>query len=175
MLTGEKVRLRELRRDDIDEILRWINDPEVTGYLSMYRPVTRMAEEKWIDEISASDRDIVFIMETLDGEYLGNIGLHSIDHVHQHAEMGIVIGRKDRWGQGYGSDAVRTLLRYGFNTLNLNKVWLRVQAGNQRAIRSYKSCGFVTEGRRRQHVFSDGRFHDEDIMSVLRDQWQEKE
>ena len=82
--------------------------------------------------------------------------------------LGIGIGDKTYWGQGYGREAVQLLVDYGFRHHNLHKVWLEVHGRNQRAIRAYRACGFVEEGRLRQHVWSDGAYDDLVIMGVLR-------
>ncbi len=87
---------------------------------------------------------------------------------HRRAELGIVIGEKAYWGQGYGSDAIRTLLRFAFEEMNLHRVYLRVYEDNARGIRAYEKCGFCIEGRLREANYRKGRYHDELIMGVLR-------
>ena len=89
----------------------------------------------------SNDKHKVFMVETLQGEYLGQASLDDIDYVSRHAELGIIIGRTDLHGQGYGSDAVQVLLRVAFQVLNMQKVYLRVISGNQTAIRIYQKCG----------------------------------
>lgn len=168
MLCGKSVKLRPLQRDDVDKFLTWVNDSEVTSYLTLYLPMTRMAEEAWITHIDQSSTDVVFVMETLDGDYLGNIGLHRIDKHNQNTELGIVIGNKEYWGQGLGSEAVRLIVHYAFNALNMHRVYLHVLADNIRAIECYKKCGFVQEGRLRQHQFKKGTMQDLVVMGVLR-------
>jgi RimJ/RimL family protein N-acetyltransferase len=86
--------------------------------------------------------------------------------------VGIFIGEKRLWNQGYGTDAMRLLLQHGFNTLNLNRVALDVYDTNLRAVRSYEKAGFVHEGRKRQAIFKDGRYVDILQMSVLRAEWE---
>ena len=80
------------------------------------------------------------------------------------------IGDKDYWGRGYGREAVSLLLDYAFRVRNLRRVWLEVHAANERAIRAYKACGFVEEGRMREHVWLAGRYVDNVIMGVLREE-----
>lgn len=173
MLEYANTRLRPLRLDDVDNCLSWLNDREVTKYLTNYLPITRMAEEKFLRRIDESPSDIVFAVETLDGTYLGNAGLHRIDHRLQRAELGIVIGNKQYWGKGHGSEAVMLLLQYAFEDLNLHRVYLHVLADNQRAIRCYSKCGFVREGVLRRHQFSCGQFVDLVVMGVLREEFQQ--
>ena len=85
--------------------------------------------------------------------------------------MGITIGDKDFWGRGYGRAAVRLLLRYAFMLRNLRRVWREVHAENERAVRAYKACGFVEEGRLREQAWLDGRYVDMVYMGVLREEW----
>jgi RimJ/RimL family protein N-acetyltransferase len=89
--------------------------------------------------------------------------------------LGIVIGDKNYWGQGYGTDAVRAVLRWAFDYLNLNRVWLTVYDYNERAFRCYAKCGFRHEGTMRQAKYADGEHHDELMMGILRDEFQQQE
>jgi RimJ/RimL family protein N-acetyltransferase len=133
-------------------------------------PQTVEAEEQWYDDqVRAGNK--VFAIETQDGVLIGNISLHNIHVRCHHAELGIVIGEKDYWGKGYGTDAITTLLDYCFNELNLQRVWLRVFSFNQRGIRCYEKCGFVVEGRLRRHMWRHGSYHDELHMGILREEW----
>ena len=81
--------------------------------------------------------------------------------------MGIFIGDKACWGKGYGPDAIRQLLRYAFEELNLHKVYLTHFGQNERGRRCYEKCGFVQEGVLRDHAFKGGKYHDHPIMSVI--------
>ena len=82
-----------------------------------------------------------------------------------------MIGDKSRWGQGFGREAIKLLLPFGFATLNLHRIYLRVDASHPAAIRCYTGCGFIEEGRLRETVFRQGRFEDQLIMSVLRSEY----
>ena len=86
--------------------------------------------------------------------------------------MGIVIGEKEYWSKGYGTDTVRALLRFAFEQMNLNRVELGTFDFNERAQACYRKCGFVEEGRRREDRFIDGRYHDLVIMGILRREWE---
>ena len=90
-----------------------------------------------------------------------------MDERNRHAELGVVIGEKAYWGQGYGSDAICTLLRFGFEEMNLHRIYLRVYEDNARGIRAYEKCGFCQEGRLREANFRQGRYHDELVMGIL--------
>lgn len=174
MFNGNLVRLRGLEKSDIDNIMPWINNPEVTRHLLAFTlPLSRAMEEKWLESaVHHTATDKLFAIETLAGEYLGGCGLHHIDPVNRHAELGIAIGKTDYHGKGYGTDTLNILLRLGFHSLNLNKIYLRVFAGNVRGMRCYAKCGFKEVGRHRQHRFVAGQWQDEIIMEVFRDEWE---
>jgi RimJ/RimL family protein N-acetyltransferase len=166
MLFGEKVRLRAIERSDIPTFLRWFNDPQVRHFLLMRLPMSQAGEERWFEK-QLESKDIILGIETYDGVLIGNCGLHHLDDTSRNAEMGIVIGEQDYWGKGYGSDAIRTFLRFAFNELNLHRVYLHVHDYNARAIRCYEKCGFRLEGREREAHFHEGRYHDVLIMAIL--------
>jgi RimJ/RimL family protein N-acetyltransferase len=83
-----------------------------------------------------------------------------------------MIGDKRHWNKGLGTEAMQLLLKHGFETLNLHRIYLRVFANNPRAIRSYEKAGFVVDGRLREAHFADGVYIDDLLMSVLRPEWQ---
>jgi diamine N-acetyltransferase len=117
-----------------------------------------------------------FVIEVREGDKwrpIGNCGFHNLDWRCRSAEVGIMIGEKNYWNRGYGTDAMRLLLKHGFGTLNLNRIYLYVYQNNPRAIRTYEKAGFVHEGVRRQAAYKDGQYIDILMMSVLRSEWQE--
>jgi RimJ/RimL family protein N-acetyltransferase len=179
MLKGERITLGPVKREYIEPYLKWFNDPEITQYLSMYRPLTRMWEEDWFENLKNRDDTIVFsilIHDENNGEKLiGNCGIHRIDWKNRVAEVGITIGEKEYQSKGYGTEAMETLLDYTFKTLNLNRIQLRVYDFNSRAISSYNKIGFVKEGRMRKAFFIKGEYHDIIFMSILQDEWTKKE
>jgi UDP-4-amino-4,6-dideoxy-N-acetyl-beta-L-altrosamine N-acetyltransferase len=167
MIYGEKVRLRRVEREDIPTFVRWFNDPEVREFLVIDRPLSMAEEERWFERQLEDQSAELFAIETADGVHIGNIGLHDVNWQHRHAELGIFIGEKEYWGKGYGSDAVRTALRFAFETMNLRRVSLRVYEDNARGIRVYEKCGFQHEGRAREAIFRQGRYYDELRMGIL--------
>jgi UDP-4-amino-4,6-dideoxy-N-acetyl-beta-L-altrosamine N-acetyltransferase len=175
MLKGERVTLRAIEREDIPRFLRWLNDPEVTRYLTIFMPLSREEEERWFEQQLGDRNRKVLAIETESGEHIGNISLEDIDWKNRRATLGIVIGEKERWGQGYGTDAIRTLLRFAFEELNLNRVQLDVFDFNERARRCYRRCGFREEGILRQAHYTEGRYHDVVRMAILRSDWESGE
>jgi RimJ/RimL family protein N-acetyltransferase len=167
MIYGEQTRLRRIEREDIPTFVCWFSDPEVREFILINRPISIAEEERWFEAQLDDNSTEIFAIETTDGTHIGNIGLHDIDWLHRQAMLGIVIGEKTYWSQGYGSDAVRTMLRFAFETTNLHRVYLRVFEDNARGIRAYEKCGFKHEGRLREAVYRRGRYYDELVMSVL--------
>ncbi len=174
MLYGRKVRLRGIEREDIPTFVRWFNDPEVRQYLLMYAPMSTAQEERWFQGRLERADDHLFAIEAHVGDqwiHIGSCGLHKIDWKNRNAVFGIALGEKARWGQGYGTDAARTMLRFAFGELNLHRVELEVFDYNPRAQRCYEKAGYRLEGTRRQALFRDGRYHDVHVMSVLQDEF----
>jgi RimJ/RimL family protein N-acetyltransferase len=97
-----------------------------------------------------------------------------MDWVNRSAEVGIFIGDKPSWNQGYGREAMRLMLKHAFETLNLNRVYLRVFAENARGIKAYEHAGFQHEGCQRQACYQEGHYQDVLMMSVLRQEWDQK-
>lgn len=179
MIYGERVRFRHVEREDLPAFVRWFNDPEVRQGLAIYLPMSLVNEEKWFESMLQRPlEEQVLCIEMKDGDewrLIGNCGMFGIDKRVRSAEVGIMIGEKEYWNQGYGTEAMQLLLKHGFDTLNLNRIFLRVYETNPRAIRSYEKAGYVHEGRQRQSQYIDGEYVDDFIMSVLRDEWQQKQ
>ncbi len=176
MIEGTLVNLRAQEMTDLERNHRWRNDREVTRFLGARYQFSMLAEENRMRERAAGTMaytgDIVFAIETKDGQHIGNTGLHNASSENRSADLGIMIGEKECWGHGYGTDALRTLVRFGIEEMNLNRIALDVYDFNERAIASYLKCGFVEEGRRRNDIFREGRYIDVVMMSVLREDWE---
>lgn len=168
MIRGERITLRAIEREDLPRYVAWFNDREVTFHLQAYRPLPSADEEDWYNKQRKDPSLLNLAIETEKGVHIGSVGLMNIDHRLQLAELGIVIGDKSHWGQGYGQEAIQVLLAYAFNELNLKRVYLRVDADHPAAIRCYQKCGFIEEGRLREVVFREGKFFDQLIMGILR-------
>jgi RimJ/RimL family protein N-acetyltransferase len=174
VLKGKLVRLRALEPSDVENAYKWVNDREVTHYLMVRYPWSRVQEEKYLNENSARENnfeDVRLAIETLDGKHIGMTGLHRARPEDRSAELGILIGDKSFWSSGYGTDTVQTLLRFAFDQMNLHKVALGVFEYNERGQACYRKCGFVEEGRFREEYFQDGRYWDVIRMSILRSEW----
>ncbi len=180
MIYGERIRLRRNERSDLPKFVEWLNDPEVRRYLSMSLPISQANEDGWFENmLKRPPEEQPFAIEIKDGDdwrLIGNCGFFEIDRRAHSSEVGIFIGDKSCWNQGYGTEVMRLLLQIGFGTLNLNRIFLRVDAANKGGIRAYEKAGFVHEGRFRQGIYRDGQYEDMLFMSVLRSEWKpEKE
>lgn len=172
LLRGEQVRLREVRDGDYPQLVEWWSDPEVAVLQAGWvRPVPAGATTEMMRSWSAnSGNDAGFAVERLeDDALLGQATLFGVGK-DRCATLAIVLGPA-YWSSGYGSDAVRVLVRYGFGEMALHRIELDVFAFNTRAIAAYQRVGFVLEGRRRQAIFHDGQWHDDVQMGLLIDDW----
>lgn len=174
MYQGNLVRLREYRKEDIPQALKYFNDAEVKrntmpGIPYLY---TLEDEKKWYEANSASNDTYTFAIERLeDNKYIGGCGVNEIDWKNSKVVVGIAIGDREFWNKGYGSDAMQILIEFIFEQMNINKIKLNVYSFNQRAIRCYEKCGFKREGVLREELYRDGRYYDEIAMGLLKRDW----
>jgi RimJ/RimL family protein N-acetyltransferase len=174
MYRGEKVELAAVQREYLPQYVAWLNDWEIAQYLNpgVAMPLNLDDETEWYENRRKREGNYLFAILTLaENRLIGNCGLHHVDFKNRSATFGIFIGDKDYWGKGYGTDATRTLLQFGFEELGLNRVELEVYDFNQRALRAYEKAGFRRDGVHRQGLFRHGAFHDEIIMCILREEW----
>ncbi|UCD99505.1 MAG: GNAT family N-acetyltransferase [Chloroflexota bacterium] len=178
MIYGERVRLRHVERGDLAKFVEWLNDPEVYQGLSIYSPLSVAEEEDWFEKMLKGPQDerpmSIEAKQDEGWQLIGNCSFFRIDWRNRATELGIFIGDKAFWDRGYGTEAINLLLKHGFFTLNLHRIFLRVYEDNPRAIRAYEKAGFIHEGRMRQAEFHDGQFHDVLLMSVIRREWTEE-
>ena len=168
------MRLRPVAEEDLPLFVRWFNDPEVRYWLSMSDApeFTLESEEEWYDEMRADPTRVIWCIESEDGQPIGNLGLHGIDETQGRATFGISIGEKAYWGRGYGTEALREVLRYAFQEMGLRRVVLEADEDNARAIRCYEKCGFVREGLLRGHRLRGGEPVNGVVMAVLGEEWE---
>jgi len=176
MIYGEHLRLRAIEREDIPRFVEWLNDPDVIAGLLINLPMSTWDETHWFENLanrSAEERPLAVDARLSEGGWvhIGNVGLQNIEWINRSAEFGIFIGDKSFWDKGYGTEATLLILKHGFETLNLNRIFLYVFETNPRAIHTYEKIGFVFEGRLRQKTFRNGRYNDTFLMSMLRSEW----
>ncbi len=178
MIIGERVRLRAMERQDLPRYVAWLNDPEVIQGLQIHYPLSQAQEEHWFENVLKKPVDeqpvAIEVLHEDTWKMVGNCGFFNIDWRCRSAEVGIFIGDKAVWNQGYGTQAMRLMLKHGFDNLNLNRIQLDVYETNPRAIRAYEKAGYTLEGRKRQAMVKGGMYIDVLIMSILRSEWIEQ-
>ena len=169
---GVKVRIREKRETDIRNEYSWRIDPELSR-LDATRPMTMSYEDFFRysrEEMQFPNyRSKRLAVETLEGIHIGNIMYYDLNMRSRQAELGIMIGDKEYWSSGYGTDTVNTLLRHLFTTLELDKVYLHTLSWNYRAQASFNKSGFksVRDVKRGGQDFI--------LMEVLRPDWEKSQ
>ncbi|MEK7528699.1 MAG: GNAT family N-acetyltransferase [Patescibacteria group bacterium] len=169
-LIGSKIALRPLTLRDLPNCWKWIRDREVTRYMSGAQfPKTYVGEVKWFKNMKKKKDELLFAMlDKKSGQHIGTFGIHSISQYNKKATVGIMIGEKEFWGRGYGTDAMTTALAYCFKKLKLNKVSLLVVPQNKGAMKCYKKCGFKKVGFIKDESRGvDGKFHDAYLMDTF--------
>lgn len=163
MYQGELVRLRAFERGDVETHWGYMNDyATVRGMSSgLLFPSSREDEARFLDQQTCYSRgEYQFAVETLEGQLIGRCGFTKVDWKNRVAEIGIMIGDKAFRGRGYGADALKLLIRFAGDEMNLHKLKLMVFSFNLQAIACYEKCGFVKEGLFKQELWRDGAYHD---------------
>jgi RimJ/RimL family protein N-acetyltransferase len=175
LIYGQKIRLRAIERDDLPRFVVWLNDPEVRAGISRFLPIGSAEEEHWFEGLQqepAYQRPLA--IDVREGDrwiHIGSCGFFNFNLQARNAELGILIGNKDFWGRGLGTETMCVLLEYAFQTLNLHRVYLRVYQSNTRAGHIYRKLGFLEEGRLRDDAFSAGAYQDTIVMGILGREW----
>jgi len=176
-LIGERIYLRGVEKSDLSgEYFQWLNDYEVTRFLeSGVFPNSQEAMEAYYQaRVTSSNEVFLAIVLKENDRHIGNLKLGPVNWIHRFAELGILVGAKDCWNKGYGTEATVLLMDYAFKRLNLNKVTLGVIAENEAAVRVYERIGFVKEGRITEYYLIDGRYRDKIVMGLTAKQFYEK-
>ncbi len=175
MFEGELIRLREYHKEDVPLAWKYVNDPEVRRNLTpgVPFPLRLEDEEKWYEQQEAGKDTYNFAIERKeDTAYIGGCGINEVDWKNRCVTVGIFIASQC-WDKGYGTDAMKVLLRFVFEQMNIHRIELRTYSFNPRAIRSYEKCGFRKEAVLRQRIFRDSKYYDEVVMGILQDEWNE--
>jgi RimJ/RimL family protein N-acetyltransferase len=166
-ITGERLYLSPMNTDDAEQYVKWLNDPDVAEHLGQYKKLISLPnEKKALEQMTNEGHNYAIVLKDGD-ELLGNISLFEVEHIDRRAILGIFIGEAGRRGKGYGAEAIRLLLGYGFNILNLHSVMLTVHEDNPQGVACYKKVGFTEYGRRRESRIKDGQFYDLIYMDIL--------
>lgn len=173
-LPGENIILRPLALSDANSsYLKWLKDKEVMRFMETRAAGYTLKDlRKYVKKMTTSGNSAIFAIIAKDaGIHIGNIKLGGINFFHRYANLGIMIGDKKYWSKGYAVEACRSLLRYAFRELNLNKITLGVYAAHLAAIRAYQKAGFKIEGRFKKMLNLEGKYVDKIVMGISCDEF----
>ena len=174
MIKGQKILLESVDSSHLEQLRKWRNNPNLRKYFREYREISDEMQRRWFEKITTDKDQVNFSIKEKNTENLiGHCGLYYIDWRNRTAEFEIYLGDKESRGKGYGSEALRQLCGYGFNELNLNRIWCEVYSNNQ-SLNMYRHIGFVDEGILRQNYYCEGQYLDSYILSMLQSEYKEK-
>ena len=172
-LIGERIYLSPRSIEDAEKFTEWLNDFETTDYTGRSGILTSLeGEKKYLEENYNTDATFAIVTNEED-KLIGTVSLERINNINRTATLGIFIGDKDYRSKGYGTEAIRLILDYGFNYMNLHNINLILMEFNERALKCYKKCGFKEYGRRRNCKFINGKYYDSIEMDILEDEFKE--
>ncbi len=174
MITGELIGLRAVERTDLPLLRDWRNIPEFRKNFREYRELSLENQELWLKSITDNPKNYMFVIERLsDQKPLGAAGLLYVDWVARYADFSFYIGYENTYidDLGYAQEAAELLIKYGFETLNLNKVWMELYEFDHRKIDFFtKKFNFKQDALLRQNCFADGKYWNSLIISLLREE-----
>ncbi len=172
MLKGNSIYLRALEDKDLETLRYWRNHPDLMPYHCSCLLIPEIGQRRWYETHGADPKNLVFIVENNEQSPIGYTLIKDLDHKNRNAEIGLHLDPAFH-GKGYGKDAFNTLIRYCFHELNLHRVHLEVFDFNEPAIRMYQKMGFKQDGRLREAFFTQNRFCDIVVMSLLKNEFEE--
>jgi len=165
-ITGKKCYLAAMRIEDAEQYTAWLNDLEITNYLTLASSVITVESEKeLLKDLSRQQNYSIIDIET--DTLIGSTGLAKIDTINQSAEIGIFIGDKSFWNKGYGQEALSLLIDYAYKRLNLHNIYLSVYSFNKRAVACYEKIGFKKIGEKREAVVRNLEYYNIIYMDIL--------
>ncbi|MFD1929255.1 GNAT family N-acetyltransferase [Sporosarcina siberiensis] len=172
---GKKVVLRALEPGDMEALRSYHNDPEIGNLVGGWSfPISSQEQMKWYDRTVSDTNNHRFAIETKEDGFIGISTLTNIDLKNRSAHHGIIIGKRDLRGYGYGRDTVMTTMKFAFEELQLNRLDGDIVEHNIPSLKLYtEKCGWVEEGRVRQHIYRNNRYYDRIIVGILKDEYEE--
>lgn len=171
VIVGKLVLLRAVEKKDLKRLRDWRNDPDVKKFTREYRELSMQNQMQWLESLAKDKNTMMFAVETKKRKLIGCTGLTYIDWKNSRAEVSIYIGDKNYKGKGYGTDTLKTLMRYGFEELNLHMLFGEIFEYNKANIRLFEKCGFKRDGVLRHRLYRDGKYWNSVVYSILRDEW----
>jgi RimJ/RimL family protein N-acetyltransferase len=170
-ITGDHIVLRPLNKTDIENRVRWFNDPDVRKTLIISERFELDKTIRWFEKIQHDDSRVEFAIETTEKIPVGVIGLAGIDSTHRTAEIYLVIGQKEFWGKGVMLEAECLLIDWAFNSLGLEKIWAQARPENIASLITMKKIGFQVEGTLRSEKVVDGKRTDVLRLGLLKNEF----
>lgn len=171
-LVGDRIYLSPRSTEDYEIFTEWMNDFETTDYIGRSGQLQSISAEKEYLEKSSNPKSTFVIVTLNEDKMIGTVGLEKFDDINRTATLGIFIGDKNYRSKGYGTEAVRLILEYGFKYLNLQNIKLDLMEFNERALKCYQKCGFKEYGRRRKCIYIDGEYYDSIAMDILAEEFE---
>jgi len=173
-LVGECVYLRPIEPEDLPFIRRWANDPDVRRLTGEALPMSKAGADEFLERVRQDKERVWFVVVLKENDrVIGEAGLLRMFHPWRNTDLSIIIGDKEAWGKGYGTQAILLLLDYAFGYLGFHRVSVGVVGFNERALRFYEKVGFKREGLQRDGYYYDHAFHDFVMMSILEDEFRQ--
>lgn len=167
-IKGERIYFLPMKEKDTKQIIQWRNQDFVRKNFIDQRDFTEEGHHNWIEKMINTQKAVQFIVYLQESNRaIGSVYLRDIDREHLRAELGIFLGEQDVLQAGYGTEAVKLLVKYGFSQLGLHKIMLRVLASNHGARKAYEKAGFAVEGRLEEHVLLSDQYEDVILMAVI--------
>lgn len=169
-LVGERIYLSPRNIEDYEKFVEWLNDFEVTDYIGASGKLMSIQGEKEYLEKNNNPESTFSIITLEEDKLIGTVSLEKMDKINRTATLGIFIGDKDYRNCGYGTEAIKMILEFGFNYMNLNNINLDLVDFNERALKCYNKCGFKEYGRRNS-IFLNDKYYDRISMDILKDEF----
>lgn len=169
---GEQFVLRAIEHKDLDILKEMVNDPEIEKFICGFSlPVSSKQQESWINSISSNNKNIKLMIELNNGKSVGMCSLNEIDWKNRHAGIGIKLLTSDEIrGKGIGTNVIKSLIKYSFEELQLNRLEARIIEYNIASKRAFEKCGFKIEGKERNKIYKNGRYHNVLMLGLLKEE-----
>lgn len=175
-LVGDRIYLspKSVSDEEINKFTEWMNDFQVTDYTGRTGQITTLNSERaWLENTSQNNENRNFnIVELNTNKLIGTIAFDRINWIERSAVLGIFIGEEDFRNNGYGTEAIKLLLEYGFKYLNFHSIRLDLVSVNERAHKCYLKCGFKDTGCSREEIFLNGKYFDKLHMDILENEFE---
>lgn len=176
MLSGNKVILKEIDPENLEQLRKWRNDPKVRKYFRAYKDITKDMQHEWYKSIgNNSDLNHVYfqIVDNSNNKLAGVCGLHYVNWHIRSAEVSIFVAVGE--GKGLGTEALTLICKYGFEEMNMHKIWAEIFDNNPASLHLFHKVGFVDEGILRDNHFSEGKYGNSYRLSMLKKEWASNE